>query len=224
MDLMAFALYYPLAILLLALEGFAFPPYVWTVLWAVVPLFFLLAVLLIALALKGKAMVGFLRRFVGRGPNTGSRWVDRLLEKIEETADSFQHLGTRKVYAGTFCLSLVIVGLAYLIGYVLLAGMGYPMAVPLVVFCSTLASLSLLLPVHSFGGFGTLEAGWTAGCLMAGFSKEMGMTSGLTFHIIVLGYVSLMGLYGLARVGKGGWTWNRLETTGAEREEGESGK
>jgi hypothetical protein len=29
---------------------------------------------------------------------------------------------------------------------------------------------------------------------MAGFSKEMGMASDLSFHIIVLGYVLLMGL------------------------------
>jgi hypothetical protein len=46
---------------------------------------------------------------------------------------------------------------------------------------------------------------------MAGFSKEMGMASGLSFHIIVFGYVLLMGLYGLARIGKAGWAWNRPE-------------
>ena len=99
----------------------------------------------------------------------------------------------------------------YLAVYILLAGMGYPMQMLLVIFCSTLASLGQLLPLYSFGGFGTLEAGWTVGCVMAGFSKEMGMASGLSFHIIVLGYVLLMGLYGLARIGKAGWVWNGRE-------------
>ena len=46
---------------------------------------------------------------------------------------------------------------------------------------------------------------------MAGFSKEMGMASGLSFHIIVLGYVLLMGVYGLVRIGKAGWVWNGRE-------------
>jgi len=208
MDLMAFALFYPIAIILLYLRGFAFPGYVWTVLWAVVPLFFVLAFLLVVLAIRGKALVGFLRRLVGRSPVSGSRLADRVLDKFEEAADSFEHLGARKVYLGAFFLSLAILGIIYLAVYILLAGMGYPMQMLLVIFCSTLASLGMLLPLYSFGGFGTLEAGWTVGCVMAGFSKEMGMASGLSFHIIVLGYVLLMGLYGLARIGKAGWAWN----------------
>ena len=209
MDLMAFALFYPLAIILLYLKGFSFPPYLWPVLWTVVPLFFLLAALLVVLSVRGKALVGLLRRLIGRGPSRGSRWVERVLEKLEEAAYSFQHLGAKKIYLGTFLLSLAIIGLLYIIIYILLAGMGYPMEMPLVIFCSTLASVGQLLPLYSFGGFGTLEAGWTVGCVMAGFSKEMGMASGLSFHIIALLFVSIMGLYGLARVGKAGWTWNR---------------
>jgi uncharacterized protein (TIRG00374 family) len=211
MDLMAFALFYPIAIILLYSQGFAFPAYVWTVLWAVVPLFFVLAALLVLLALRGKALVGFLRRLAGHTPVSGSSLADRILEKLEEAAQSFEHLGARKVYLGAFVLSLAILGIIYLVVYILLAGMGYPMQMLLVIFCSTLASLGMLLPLYSFGGFGTLEAGWMVGCVMAGFSKEMGMASGLSFHIIVLGYVSLMGLYGLARIGKAGWAWNRPE-------------
>lgn len=217
MDLMALALYYPFAIILLYLKGSAFPPYVWAVLWTAVPLFFLLAILLVLLVLRGQALARLLRRIVKSAPWAGSRWSDRLLEKLEETAFSFQHLGARKIYLGAFFLSLAILGLAYVMGYVLLAGMGYPMQIPLVIFCSTIASVGLLLPLYSFGGFGTLEAGWTVGCLMAGFSKEMGMASGFSFHLIVLAYVSLMGLYGFARIGRQGWTWNRLASAGTER-------
>jgi uncharacterized protein (TIRG00374 family) len=211
MDLMAFALFYPIAIILLYFQGFAFPSYVWIVLWTVVPLFFVLAALLVVLALRGKALVGFLRRLVGRSPVSGSGLADRILDKLEEAAYSFEHLGARKVYLGAFLVSLAILGIIYLGVYIILAGMGYPMQMLLVIFCSTLASLGQLLPLYSFGGFGTLEAGWTVGCVMAGFSKEMGMASGLSFHIIVLGYVTLMGLYGLVRIGKAGWAWNRPE-------------
>lgn len=208
MDLMAFAIFYPVAILLLYFRGFEFPLYVRTVLWAVVPLFFVLAAILVVLALRGKALAGFMRRFLGSGPLSGSRLADRILDKLEEVASSFEHLGARRVYLGAFLLSLAILGIIYLAVYILLAGMGYPMQMLLVVFCSTLASIGMLLPLYSFGGFGTLEAGWTVGCVMAGFSEEMGMASGLSFHIIVLGYVCLMGVYGLARIGRAGWVWN----------------
>jgi uncharacterized protein (TIRG00374 family) len=218
MDLMAFALYYPLAITLLWLQGFRFPSYVWPVLWSVAPLFFLLAALLAVLSLRGRALVGLLRRVCGRGRLAGGRWQHRILEKLEEAALSFEHLGARKVYLGAFAVSLAILGLIYFNSYILLAGMGYPMGILLVVFCSTLASLGLLLPLYSFGGFGTLEAGWTVGCLMAGFSKEMGMASGLTFHLIALGYVTLMGLYGLARLGRAGWAGSLSLTRRAGKE------
>jgi len=219
MDLMALALYYPFAIILLYLQGFTFPSYIWAVLWTAVPIFFLLATLLIVLAFKGKALVRFLRHMAAHGPWVDSRWFDRIVEMLEETAYSFQQLEARNVLLRTFLLSLAILGLAYLIGYVLLAGMGYRMQILLVIFCSTIASIAVLLPLHSFGGFGTLEAGWTAGCLLAGFSKEMGMASGFSFHIILLGYVSLLGIVGLARVGRAGWAWNRPEANGAEKEE-----
>ncbi len=209
MDLMAFALMYPVAIILLYLQGFAFPAYVWTVLWAVVPLFFVLGGLLVVLALRGKGLVRLLRRLVGRTRLAGSALTRRFLEKLDEAAQSFEHLGTRKVYLGVFLLSLAILGIIYFVTYILLAGMGYPMQILLVVFCSTLASLGMLLPLYSFGGFGTLEAGWTVGCMMAGFSKEMGMASGLSFHVIVLCCVTLVGLYGFIRIGRAGWAWNR---------------
>lgn len=218
MDLMAFTLYCPFAIVLLYLQGFAFPSYIWNVLWTIVALFFLLAGLLIVLVFRGKDLVGILRVIVDRGPRSCSGWVDRILEKLEEAARSFQHLRTRRVYTGTFLLSLAILGLVYVIGYLLLAGMGYRIQIQLVIFCSALAYLGMILPLHSFGGFGTAEAGWAAGCLMAGFSKEMGMATGFSFHIIVLGYVSLMGLYGMVRVGKAGWAWSRPEAGGGERE------
>ena len=123
-------------------------------------------------------------------------------DKLEEAAQSFDHLGSKKVYVSALLMSLGLLGLVYMIAYVVIAGMGYSMSYPLVVFCSTLAYLGFILPVQGLGGFGTVEAGWTVGCLMAGFSKEMGMASGFSFHIIVLGYVSLLGLYGMLRLRK----------------------
>ncbi len=209
MDLMAFALFYPCAVGVLYLRNFDFPPYVWTVLAAVVPLFFVLAGLLLLVAVKGETLVGRLRGLLDRLPAGGRRLAGRILPGLEETARGFRRMGIG-TYLGTFCLSLAILGLVYGVGYVLLAGMGFPMRMELVVFCSTLSYLGLLLPIYSLGGFGTVEAGWTAGCLMAGYSKEMGLASGFSFHIVVLGYVSLLGLVGLVQVGREGWARRRV--------------
>lgn len=203
MDLMSFAIYYPAAVLVLHLRGFPFPAYVWRFLWAVVPAFFLLAGLLLLLSTKGEGVVGRFRSLADRGPFRRWRWVSKATDKLAETVGSFEQLTSRRgVFVACLLLSLGILGVVYLVSRVLLAGMGYPMDIALVVFCSTLAYLGLLLPIHSFGGFGTLEAGWTLGCVMAGFSEEMGVTSGLSFHVLVLSYASLLGLFGLLSVAR----------------------
>jgi hypothetical protein len=207
LDLMAFTVYYPLAVLLLQLQGVAFPPYVREVLWIAAALFLLLTALLLAVSLKGRVFLDRLRSFLLQGFLGRSRLMNLFFDKLEEASLSFEHLGNWRTYLGGLSLSLGILGLVYLIGYVLLAGMGYPMSFPLVILCSTLANLGFVLPLYSFGGFGTLEAGWTLGCLMAGFSKEMGMTSGFTFHLLVLLYVSLIGFVGMMRIGVPRWIW-----------------
>ncbi len=201
MDLIAFMLIYPLAILALYLQGFYFPSYIWKMLLAVVPVFFLLALLLFLLTFRGRTMLDLFRMVFLKMPFFPSRFTHRVLDKLEESVQSFEQLGSRRLLLNTLVLSLAIYGVLCLVGYVLLMGMGYPMSIPLVIFCSTFAYLSMILPIHGFCGFGTHEAGWTAGCMMAGFSKEMGMASGFTFHIIVFGYATLVGLYGILRVG-----------------------
>ncbi len=201
LDLISFSLFYPAAILALHAARFPFPTYMREVLWTAAGLFLALTVLLMAVSLRGRAILERMRRLVLRGILGRSRLLEGLFGKLDEVARTFEHLRSRPVVLGSFVLSLAILGLVYLIGYVLLAGMGYPMAYPLVVLCSTLANLGFILPLYSFGGFGTLEAGWTVGCLMAGFSKEMGMASGFSFHVLVLLYVAVMGVYGLLRVG-----------------------
>lgn len=201
LDLISFTLFYPAAILALVASRFPFPAYVREILWAVAGLFLALTALLVAVSFRGRAILERMRRLLLRGVLRQSRLLDTLFRKLDQLAGTFEHLRSWPVVLASFMLSLAILGLVYLIGYVLLAGMGYPMAFPLVILCSTLANLGFILPLYSFGGFGTLEAGWTVGCLMAGFSKEMGMASGFSFHVLVLFYVSVMGVYGLLRVG-----------------------
>jgi len=201
MDLIAFMLVYPIAILVLYLQGFHFPSYIWKILLAAVPVFFMLALLLFLLSFRGRKMLDLFRRVVLKMPFVPSRLVCRVLEKLEESVSSFEQLGSRRLILNTLVISLAIYGVLCVAGYFLLLGLGYYMSIPLVIFCSTLAYLSNILPIHGFCGFGTHEAGWTIGCMMAGFSKEMGMASGFSFHIIILGFATVAGLYGIFRVG-----------------------
>jgi len=203
MDLMSFLVFYPVAVILLYMQGQTFPPLVWKVLMGTVPLFFLMSGLLLLFSFKGRVIHELAGKIVKKPGIQRVKGVSIIFGKLDKTVQSFEHLRSGRVYLLGFLLSLSILGAVYLVGYMLLAGMGYPMSIPLVIFCSTLAYLGFLFPLYSFAGFGMLEAGWTAGCMMAGFSKEMGVASGFSFHIIVLIYVTLLGLWGMVRVGTG---------------------
>lgn len=201
MDLMAFAIFYPVAMGVLYLQGFPFPSSVWKVLLFSMPLFLLLVGLLFFLSFKGKTLLPVVQRLSHKMGFRDSRLILKILNLLDKAVQSFEHLKSTRIYMASLFLSFAILGAVYLVAYVLLNGMGYVMSIPLVIFCSTLAYVGSLFPLYSFAGFGTLEAGWAVGCVAAGFSKEMGMTSGFSFHIIVLAYVTLVGIYGLIRTG-----------------------
>ena len=51
------------------------------------------------------------------------------------------------------------------------------------------------LPISGLGNWGTLEAGWAAGFLMAGLSKEKAIATGFGVHILVFIICAIISLY-----------------------------
>ena len=49
---------------------------------------------------------------------------------------------------------------------------------------ATGAVISNVLPINSFGSFGTLEAGWTGGFVLVGMSGQDAITTAFGSHII----------------------------------------
>ncbi|MEM2175656.1 MAG: hypothetical protein QXI58_08580, partial [Candidatus Micrarchaeia archaeon] len=63
-----------------------------------------------------------------------------------------------------------------------------------IVFGSTFATVTTILPIQGIAGFGSFEGGWTLGFILTGFSKDMAIVSGLLFHFIVLFFTLVIGL------------------------------
>ncbi len=54
------------------------------------------------------------------------------------------------------------------------------------IFVSTFAELTTVLPVHSFGGFGTFEAGMVGGFSLIGISAKQALPYAVYFHTLIL--------------------------------------
>lgn len=57
----------------------------------------------------------------------------------------------------------------------------------------TFAAFASVLPINSFGNFGTQEAGWASGLVLLGYTQETALTSGFATHLLTLGYMIILG-------------------------------
>jgi len=174
--------------------------------------------LLIGLTLRGEALLGSMERMGARLGLGGSHVARKLLSKLGEVVDTFSRLRSRALYCGLLGASLLILLISYLIGYILLRGVGIQMTYLQVVFCLTLMFFSNALPINSLAGLGTMQGLFILGCEIIGLDPEMPYLIGLTdstnldiefsigfaVHLIILFYVVLLGLYGAAR-----YRWRR---------------
>ena len=91
----------------------------------------------------------------------------------------------------------VLAGLEWFVNYfafhVLMLGIGMDPRFLDTVVCVTFAALASVLPLNSFGSFGTQEAGWAAGLLLMGYPRESAIASGFATHLLTLAYMILLG-------------------------------
>ncbi len=62
-----------------------------------------------------------------------------------------------------------------------------------IVFGSTVAIITSALPISGLGNWGLLEAGWAAGFMLVGLSKDKAIATGFGVHIMILAVGALVG-------------------------------
>ena len=125
--------------------------------------------------------------------NKTLHWVQR---KINDMAEDFYAIKARKTH---FSVSLVSLGAWIMIFYAFYAFLrvfGVDVSLSKVVFGSMIAVIANALPISGLGNWGTLEAGWAAGFLMVGLSKEEAIATGFGVHILIFLLCGIMALIG----------------------------
>ncbi|WP_292470438.1 lysylphosphatidylglycerol synthase transmembrane domain-containing protein [Methanolobus sp.] len=121
-----------------------------------------------------------------------------VLSKITHLMENFDKIKKlRKIVFIELILSSLGVWLSmYFFNYVLVNAMNIHMSYSLVVFATSFAIFTTILPIQGIGGFGTLEGGWVIGFVAAGLTKEVAISSGFSYHIIILVYFLILGGWG----------------------------
>lgn len=145
-----------------------------------------------------------------------SALLQKLLKTVEGLLDELgKYRGVQYLELAGY--PLVEWGLNYAMYAVLLRGIGLDASLLDAVVAVTFAALASLLPVNSFGNFGTQEAGWMTGMMLQGYAQEIALSSGFASHLIYLGYMILLGgVAWISYVGSG-WRVPRAAASPAEK-------
>lgn len=133
----------------------------------------------------------------------------RLTNFVASGAEHLAAVTTRRLL-GAAGLSLVTWGFTYLACYLLVVAMGDPAAppdsigaalaavdLPTALIGTTGLHLTAILPINTPGGVGAWEAGWTAGYVLAGLAPRAAAASAVGSHILIFGFVSVLGVAAL---------------------------
>jgi len=180
------------------------PEIVSKIIWVIVGLSVFVLLLFLAFVLFGEISVDMIRK-VANGINAlRFPFIHYLLRKGDETAQSLKLMNSKKLFTGVFVTSIMIWCFQYSTLYILANAMSISLTVWCMIFAITFVFFTTILPIQSIGGFGVIEGGWALGFMIMGISKEMAISSGFGFHIVLLIFALVLGAFGLVNTYKVG--------------------
>lgn len=129
---------------------------------------------------------------------TGSRDVRFVLwvqKKMSEMAEDFYAIKARRTYFPVGLTSLASWVMIFWTFYAYMKGFGFELPFTKMIFGSTVGVIANALPISGIGNWGTLEAGWAAGFLIVGLSKEKAIATGFGIHIVIFIVCALISFF-----------------------------
>ncbi len=106
-------------------------------------------------------------------------------EKASHISADFDAIHSRRGYLPVTLLTTLSWLMAFWMFYAFLRGFGISISFLHVIFGSSIALFVNALPISGLGNWGILEAGWAAGFLLVGLSKEKAIATGFGVHILI---------------------------------------
>jgi uncharacterized protein (TIRG00374 family) len=156
---------------------------------------FLLAILII-LVTRGKKFVLSVQKTSERFHGENIPGVNYFIRKGFETVESLDKIQMKKSITALMVSSLLIWGVNYCVVYLLMMGMNFQISILLVILGGTFILLTTVLPIQGVAGFGTTETIWTLVFVPLGLSLDQAIISGFCYHIVIILYFTILGLYG----------------------------
>jgi uncharacterized protein (TIRG00374 family) len=176
------------------------PTNIMAVLWIISVFTLFLLIILVLLLTTGKKFVIIAQKTAERMHIENNPGVNYLIRKGFETVESLDKIQMKKSMPALMVSSLLIWGFSYFVVYLLMIGMNFQISILLVILGGTFIVLTSILPIQGIAGFGTTETVWTLVFVPLGLSIDQAIISGFCFHIIMILYFSILGIYGVIKM------------------------
>lgn len=170
------------------------PEIIMKAVWVIAGFMILIVIFSITLLYSGESFLNIVRRFFRKFNLDKKYFADYLLRKGKEVVENFKKIKNNGKIIEIAIVSIAIWLSAYSLAYMLLTGMKIPLNFFQVLLASTFSLFTTVLPIQGIGGFGTYEGGWTIGFIAMGLTKEVAISSGFAYHIIIIAYFVILGL------------------------------
>lgn len=110
--------------------------------------------------------------------------IKKISGRIDSIAKDFSDIKLKSKMPLLTLTSLAVWICLYIFSYTTIITFGSNLSLIKSVVGSTGAVLTNVLPINSFGSFGTMEAGWTGGFMFVGMSMQEAVTTGFGYHLI----------------------------------------
>ncbi len=153
---------------------------------------------LLALARGAPLLLGAARRLAACCGVDSHPLVQKLLERCRALLDHVARVGSRRTAASVFLVTQAQWLCTLLCCYALLRAAAVEFAFSASILGSTGLSVALILPINTFAGVGSFEAGWTVGYRLAGLDLECALATAVCAHLFILVFAALLGGLGMA--------------------------
>jgi glycosyltransferase 2 family protein len=160
-------------------------------------LFFLTAASFVLLG-RSREIYAVLPAFFKEGPLASSMFV----QNVKKVFKGAEIIRSKKTLVLSLLTTLLIWAMLYGSSYLLYWGIGLKLTLLEMTFITTSFSIFSNLPIHSPGGFGTIESFWTLLLVALGVPKDFAIATGFATHLITIGFTLIFMLYGLKLIRK----------------------
>ena len=141
------------------------------------------------------------RKLLARFKVSEKKLVFRVYKKLLDVNINLRLIKAKKIYWKVYLSSIATRVLKftgyYLIIHAILSPMGYTFSdlnYWVILLATVAAEISAVLPTHALAGFGTYEGAFALAFIILGFTQEISIIVGFSYHLVVLLFTVILGI------------------------------